>query len=112
MSRRFTMVPEMWTITLRSPGATAADWNLSLLLLERAKFSPFVKVTNVVATKIGLCGKTKQRSLARLERWGLVLVRRRRGASPRVTMKWLVPMQPSSGPGPGAIAVLGGTSMS
>ena len=105
MSRRFTMTPEMWVTILRSRGATAADWNLSLLLLERAKFSPITKVSNVAAAKIGLSLDTKRRSLNRLEQWGLILVKRRYGASPLVTMKWLVPMQPSSGPGPGAIEI-------
>jgi hypothetical protein len=105
MSRRFVMVGEMWIKILRSRGATAADWNLSLLLLERAKFSPITKVSNVAVAKIGLSLDTKRRSLDRLEQWGLVLVKRRYGAAPLVTVKWLVPMQPSSGPGPGAIEV-------
>ena len=94
---RYVKFPEMWRITLNARPATAADWKLAFELLNRAKFSRIVRLTNHTTAKLGLTTRTRQRSLSRLGAWGLVSVKNRPNASPLVTVKWLAGRQPGGG---------------
>ena len=92
---RYMKFPDMWRLTLNNRDTTAADWKVGVELLNRAKFSPVVKLSNVAAAKLGICSRTKRRSLDRLERWGLIAVRRRVGTGFWIRVLWLSGRQPA-----------------
>jgi len=94
---RYVKFPEMWRITLNARPATATDWKVAIELLNRAKFSPVVKLTNHTAAKLGLSTRTRLRSLSRLGAWGLITFNSRQNASPLITVKWLAGRQPKDG---------------
>jgi len=93
---RYFKFPEMWRQVLVEQRATASDWVVAVDLLNRAKHSRVLKLSNERAAKLGLHRNTKRRSLERLAAWSLIWYRNRRGASPVVTVKWLDKGRPSA----------------
>jgi hypothetical protein len=91
----YVKFPEMWRITLNKMPATAADWKIAVELLNRAKFSRVVRLTNHACAKLGISRHTRLRSLNRLGSWGLIHFQSRQKASPLITVKWLAGRQPS-----------------
>jgi hypothetical protein len=87
----------MWRVTLNARPATAADWKIAVELINRAKFSPVVKLTSHAAAKLGMSTRTRLRSLNRLGAWGLIHFDSRQNVSPLITVKWLAGRQPSDG---------------
>jgi len=94
---RYVKFPEMWRTVLNTRPATAADWKVALELLNRAKFSRVVKLSNQAAAKLGISQTTKSRSLNRLASWGLILYRSDVGRASLVTVLWRAGRQPSDG---------------
>lgn len=91
----YVKFPEMWRHILCNRPSTAADWKIACELLQRARFSPVVKLSNKPAAKMGVCSKTRLRSLNRLESWGLIIVKRQLGRASHIRVLWLAGRQPS-----------------
>ena len=86
---RYTKLPEIWRQVLLERKTPASVFKLAWWLLEKAKFSPKVKVSNVAAAKMRISPSTKLRALEWLAAAGLIRLETKNGTSPRVVPKWL-----------------------
>jgi hypothetical protein len=105
VSGYYTKFPDMWLEVLRArrkQGETVTEANLivALELLSKAKFSLFVKMTNVRAAEWGLSRQAKVRAINRLARWGLIDVKRHHGRSWEIRVRYLSGRQPRDLLGP------------
>jgi hypothetical protein len=93
----YVKVPEVWLYTLDKYSSSLADWKIAMELLRLAKFRPMFKFINPAAAKLNVSPRTRLRSLSRLERWGLILLKRRAGAALWVRPLHLAGKQPLHG---------------
>jgi hypothetical protein len=92
----FIRLPWIWFERLQSTKRVSV-WRLAMkLLAENFKLyeskglkAGDIPLSNVLAQEVGISRQSKHRSLDELETLGLIVVKRQRGASPRVVLQHL-----------------------
>jgi hypothetical protein len=81
MSRGFVKFPNMWRQQLRKVKARGTTYHVAMVILEKARWSGWVTLSNGVA---GVDRHTKCDALKQLRAANLVIVEEQKGKSPRV----------------------------
>jgi hypothetical protein len=90
--RRFVLVPWVWVERLRET-KRVSTYRIGLVLLYENWRSGgrAIALSNVLALREGLSGRSKWRAIAELESLGLIQVKRHQRRSPRVVLQHLKP---------------------
>jgi hypothetical protein len=81
MSHGFVKFPNIWRQQLRNVKARGTTYHVALVILDKARWSEWVTLTNGAA---GVDRHTKSDALKQLRAAKLVLVEERKGKSPKV----------------------------
>ena len=81
MSYGFVKVPNMWRQQLRKVKARGTTYHVAMVILDKARWSEWVKLSNGAA---GVDRHTKCDALKQLRAANLIIVEERKGKSPRI----------------------------
>jgi hypothetical protein len=80
----FTRFPKLWRQQLRKVNARGTTYEVAMVILDKARFAEWVKLSNVALAKSGINRHAKHDAIKELEEAELILVDRRNCRSPRI----------------------------